>query len=163
MHRSWPTRPGFGKVIPDSEGQACGHELDLASEDCTLHQDADFCFHLFGRLQGGSRLPSPAFRQPLRGQPPWEGLGACDWLLPCCLIPAAEPRRAPSCPHPRVWGNPEGPASARGARRRAVEAAVSLPGRLLTSVPTPSATHTRNHRERARASVTQKQKLPRPE
>lgn len=65
MHRSWPTRPGFGKVIPDSEGQACGHELDLASEDCTFLQDVDVCFHLFRRLQGVSWLPSPAFRQPL--------------------------------------------------------------------------------------------------
>lgn len=73
------------------------------------------------------------------------------------------PGEPPPVPCPRVWGNPEGPASAGGARRRAVEAAASLPGGLLTSVPTPSATRTRNHRERARAFVTQKQKLPRPE
>lgn len=73
------------------------------------------------------------------------------------------PAEPPPDPCLRGWGNPVGPASAGGARRRAVEAAVSLPDRLLTSVPTRSATRTRNLRERARASVTQKQKLPRPE
>lgn len=65
MNRSWPTRPGLGKVTPKSEGQACGHAVDRASEDCTFHQDTDFCFHLSGRLQGGSWLPSSALGQPM--------------------------------------------------------------------------------------------------
>lgn len=65
MNRSWPTRPGLGKVIPKSKGQAYGHALDLASEDCTFHQDIDCFFHLFGRLQGGSWLPSSALGQPM--------------------------------------------------------------------------------------------------
>lgn len=150
MNRSWPTRPGLGKVIPKSEGQACGLALDLASEDCTFHQDIDFCFHLSRRLQGGSWLPSSALGQPISSQPPWEGLGACDWLLPCCLISVAEPSRAPSCPLPPSLGKSRGPSQCRRCQA-ACSGGGSLPPRQTSHLGPHPLCHP--HKEPQRTSL----------
>ena len=90
------------------------------------------------------------------------GVPARGWELttpPSCLIPVVR-----GAPRPLPVTCPSGLGKLLRLKVPQGPRAASVPGcRYLTSVPTLSATHTGNHRERARALVMQNQKPRRPE
>lgn len=108
MNRCWPTRPGRGEGYhSQSEGQACGNELGLASKDSTFHWGVDLYFNLFRRPQGGTCLPflSPQTPQELTAWALCSGLGAYDSMLTFLSHASSKALETSSCHLPLESGD----------------------------------------------------------